>query len=269
MLSHRLCAAIRWPLTRARAGLMNQGYPLRLPCGAMWASRPTQNWELVFVGATLAVARMPGKECLPIAVRRGRCLHRPAGAYTAVRVNHRVIAKPVRTLAVGIDPSAAGGGRSEVSEWLRSKFQASAVRRRRNFGHRNRGIRTPYAPHPLLCASGGVLSANSGRKYPKNAVKTKVLKSFRAWGAVYVENLLPREPGAQVYRHAFASSLRRHPLAAHAGPRWPDESGIPSAPTVRRDVGIAPYTKLGTCFRRGDPRGRPNTGQGMSTDSRA
>ena len=37
----------------------------------------------------------------------------------------------------GRDPSAAGGGYSEVSEWPRSKFQASAVRQRRNFGHRN------------------------------------------------------------------------------------------------------------------------------------
>ena len=38
----------------------------------------------------------------------------------------------------GSDPSAASGGYSEVSEWPRSKFQASAVRQRGNFGHRNR-----------------------------------------------------------------------------------------------------------------------------------
>ena len=30
LLSHGLCAAIRWPLTRARAALAQQGYPLRL-----------------------------------------------------------------------------------------------------------------------------------------------------------------------------------------------------------------------------------------------
>ena len=44
---------------------------------------------------------------------------------------------------VGSELSAAGGRRSEVSEWPRSKFPASAVRQRRNFGHRNRVI-VPY-----------------------------------------------------------------------------------------------------------------------------
>ncbi len=43
----------------------------------------------------------------------------------------------------GSDPSAASGGYSEVSEWPRSKFQASAVRQRGNFGHRNRNV-MPY-----------------------------------------------------------------------------------------------------------------------------
>ena len=42
---------------------------------------------------------------------------------------------------VGSESSAAGGGGSEMSEWPRSKFPASAVRQRRNFGHRNRVIR--------------------------------------------------------------------------------------------------------------------------------
>ena len=41
---------------------------------------------------------------------------------------------------VGSELSAASGRSSEVSEWPRSKFQASAVRQRRNFGHRNRII---------------------------------------------------------------------------------------------------------------------------------
>ena len=44
---------------------------------------------------------------------------------------------------VGSELSAAGGRGSEVSEWLRSKFQVAAVRQRRNFGHRNRII-GPY-----------------------------------------------------------------------------------------------------------------------------
>ncbi|BCK79298.1 hypothetical protein MM35RIKEN_14900 (plasmid) [Vescimonas fastidiosa] len=44
---------------------------------------------------------------------------------------------------VGSELSAAGGRGSEVSEWLRSKFPASAARQRRNFGYRNRII-GPY-----------------------------------------------------------------------------------------------------------------------------
>ena len=49
----------------------------------------------------------------------------------------------VRRADVGSELSAAGGRGSEVSEWLRSKFQATAVRQRRNFGHCNRTI-GPY-----------------------------------------------------------------------------------------------------------------------------
>ncbi len=45
---------------------------------------------------------------------------------------------------VGSEPSAASGRRSEANEWPRSKLGASAVRQRRNFGHRNRII-VPYA----------------------------------------------------------------------------------------------------------------------------
>ena len=44
---------------------------------------------------------------------------------------------------MGSELSAASGRGSEVSEWPRSKFLASAVRQRRNFGHRNRII-DPY-----------------------------------------------------------------------------------------------------------------------------
>ena len=51
LLSYDLCGAIRWPLTRARAALTQQGYTLRLPCYA--------------------------QHFLP-SFRRGRCRHRPA-----------------------------------------------------------------------------------------------------------------------------------------------------------------------------------------------
>ena len=50
---------------------------------------------------------------------------------------------------MGSELSAAGGRGSEVSEWPRSKFPASAVRQRRNFGHRNRVIRVPRPKAPL------------------------------------------------------------------------------------------------------------------------
>ena len=57
------------------------------------------------------------------------------------------------------------------SQWPRSKLGASAVRQRGNFVRRNRDIRTPL--HCIPChADRGALSANSGRKCPKNAVKT-------------------------------------------------------------------------------------------------
>ncbi len=44
---------------------------------------------------------------------------------------------------MGSELSAASGRGSEVSEWPRSKLEASAVRQRRNFGYRNRVI-VPY-----------------------------------------------------------------------------------------------------------------------------
>ena len=128
--------------------------------------------------------------------------------------------------------------------------------------HRNVSLRSQCAhwlwqsvipSHRTSCfVSDGGLSATSGRKSPKNAAKTKVLGSFRAWNASRVENLLPHERSAQVYRRAFASSLRCHPLAAHAGPRWPGAAGMASAPTAGRinrchapvgaDAYIGPHT---------------------------
>ena len=56
---------------------------------------------------------------------------------------------------MGSELSAAGGRGSEVSEWPRSKFPASAVRQRRNFGHRNRII-GPYEICKERLRAGGV-----------------------------------------------------------------------------------------------------------------
>ena len=57
---------------------------------------------------------------------------------------------------VGSELSAAGGRSSEVSEWPRSKFPASAVRQRRNFGHRNRIIGPSDACKRCVGADRGV-----------------------------------------------------------------------------------------------------------------
>ena len=51
---------------------------------------------------------------------------------------------------VGSELSAASGRGNEVSEWPRSKFPASAVRQRRNFGHRNRVI-VPCGAQRVYC----------------------------------------------------------------------------------------------------------------------
>ena len=60
-----------------------------------------------------------------------------------------------RNAPVGSEPSAASGRGSEVSEWPRSKFPASAVRQRKNFGHRNRDIRIPRPPSHGKAVTGG------------------------------------------------------------------------------------------------------------------
>ena len=66
------------------------------------------------------------------------------------------------------------------------------------------------------------------QKVPKERRQNQwIWNPLRAGDAFRVENLLPRAPNAQVYRCAFASSLRHHPLAAHAGPRCPGAAEIP------------------------------------------
>ena len=107
------------------------------PGGGLRAARPTTR----SVGATLAVA-----------CGRGRAPPLRTARKTIAPLVKTVIAKPVRTLTVGSEPSAASGRISEVNEWLRAKFQASAVRQHRNFGHRNRNIRIPISVQPrIMC----------------------------------------------------------------------------------------------------------------------
>ena len=73
---------------------------------------------------------------------------------------------------VGSELSAAGGRGSEVSEWPRSKLGASAVRQRRNFGHRNRII-GPY---------GEVIGSTVGRT--EASAPTEVYLAVRRGGAL-------------------------------------------------------------------------------------
>ena len=71
---------------------------------------------------------------------------------------------------VGSELSAASGRSSEVSEWPRSKFPASAVRQHRNFGHRNRII-GPYGS-ATRGAMGGRPQGSPLRKRYKGCGKT-------------------------------------------------------------------------------------------------
>ena len=109
----------------------------------------------------------------------------PIRTCTAPLAKKRVIAKPVRTLAVAI---------------------------------RN-------TPAPAY-VSDGSLSFCGKRKGGKNAAKTKVLESFFAVGvsSTSVSSYLA-DRDVQNLHLAFVWSLRRHPLAAHAGPRCPDAAG--------------------------------------------
>ena len=65
-----------------------------------------------------------------MAVCRGRCPHRPAGFCAGLSVNHRVIAKPVRTLAVAIRPQSLPclkGGGPAAGWWRDSCGEESPV----------------------------------------------------------------------------------------------------------------------------------------------
>ena len=104
--------------------------------------------------------------------------------------------------------------------------------------------------HVLSYASGGVLSASSGRKYPKNAAKTKVLESFprlrcrlhrflSATRLRHCANFLP------CFRIASASPSATRSALALAG-----LTGAPSAYAVRRREGTPPYEYFeGWCHR--------------------
>ena len=104
-------------------------------CGGAHGPRPTKAFARIAGGQ----GRSPlckARRCEQ--ARTGGVEPRPYGSVT------RSVTSTGRA-DVGSELSAAGGRGSEVSEWPRSKFPASAVRQRRNFGHRNRVIRNTPA----------------------------------------------------------------------------------------------------------------------------
>ena len=115
-------------------------------------------------------------------------------------------------------------------------------------------------PYPLRCASGGPLSFAEERKGGKNAVKTKVLKSFPRLRCRLHRSSLPRVSGcanfAPCFRIVSASPSATHsalvlpwrdgrrPLRLPCGAMWA------SRPTERLTVDV----------RKGRPPGRPESG---------
>ena len=108
-----------------------------------------------------------------------------------------------------------------------------------------------YPMHRAPChAPGRGTFCHQRQKVPKERRQNQGFGILPRLEHVPPGSPLPRVPNALIQSLAFVSPLRRHPLAAHAGPRWPGAAGKPSAPTARLCTVLL-------CLRRGDPRGRP------------
>ena len=179
LLSYGLCGAIRWPLTRARAALTQQGYILRLPCYA-------QHFLSSF--------------------RRGRCLHRPL---------------PYSLSPVGRDDHTSPPG--IAPQLMKNPVIARALRAR--------GNPFPSAPR-FLCLRRlpFFLRQKKGRKERRQNQGFGILFAAEVSFTSISPYLADRD--VQNLHLAFVWSLRRHPLAAHAGPRCPDAAGIHFASAV-------------------------------------
>ena len=145
VLSHCLCAAIRWPLTRTRAGLARRGWILRLPC----RQRTRRTSCHAPVGATLAVARALH---ILLRFRRAGCPH-PA---VMVRVGNggasrrRPLRNSIGKRSVGADAyigpprriSCNLSLRSQCAHWLWQSVLFHVL-------HSNGGISTIFAEKGL------------------------------------------------------------------------------------------------------------------------
>ncbi len=177
--SHGLCGAIRWPLTRARAALTQQGNTLRLPCYA-------QHFLSSF--------------------RRGRCLHRPL---------------PYSLSPVGRDDHTSPPGIA-LQLMKKSCHCVSAPRPWRSVSPAPRFLCLRRLPF--------FLRQKKGRKERRQNQGFGIL--FAAGVSPTSVSSYVADRDVQNLHLAFAWSLRRHPLAAHAGPRCPDAAGIHSASAV-------------------------------------
>ena len=175
---------------------------------------------------------------------------RIATASDRSRRNSRVIPRPVRRLVVGSEPSAASGRGSEVSEWPRSKFPATAVRQRRNFGHRNRDIRNTPAQ---------IQRGTDCHSQCAHWLRNDTLQGVRRAGR------RGRRPLRGVTRGAMGGRPQGSPLRKRymgCGTKSAGGQGRPplrgyKGCGVRADVGIGPYGGYKGCNGRATARVAP------------
>ena len=208
LLSYGLCGGIRWPLTRARAALTQQGNTLRLPGYA-------QHFLSSF--------------------RRGRCPHRPA------RETRRVAGHVGPVLHSAVLPEPGGQGRPLLQgERIPTPVCALVRNDRVNFwGVIARpvtdvtGLGDPFPPAlRFLCLRRlpFFLRQKKGRKERRQNHGFGILFAAGVSSTSVSSYLADRD--VQNLHLVFVWSLRRHPLAAHAGPRCPDAAGIHFASAV-------------------------------------
>ena len=146
---------------------------------------------------------------------------------------------------VGSELSAAGGRGSEVSEWPRSKFSASAVRQRKNFGHRNRII-GPYGS-ATRGAMGGRPRGSPLRRVTRSALRAGGQgrpplrkRTLRCVG----EGLCPSHG-----RGRTPPLRKRYKRCEENGPMWASASTEGTGCAERRDfIGVFKFVKKLSCL---------------------
>lgn len=132
----------------------------------------------------------------------------------------RKCAPPFFVGAAGIRVAAASGRRSEMSEGLRSKFQAFAVRQRGNLGRRNRAI-GPYGGFTRGVVGRGIPYTHTLRIYtpqkPRKVCRPQAAKNSNHFSPRHVcRGKIPlRQPvwDFAATRQNYACSRPQTPLA--------------------------------------------------------